>query len=291
VLDPFAPVRYRRTSQRFAELDALGTPTAHERLRALLAVAAQGVDLRRFAAAEGLAETATLKEALPHGALHHRDSRGEYVLGGHQSATARDAVLRALSGFHERYPDELGPDTARLRRLSCPRFTEPLWNALLEKLKADGALALRASFVHLPAHDARLGVIEERIAAKIAPHLAQAGFEGAWARDLARDTAEPEALMRVTLARLAKRGDVHQVVRDLYYPHATMARLAAIARDAAATDPDRALTAATFRDASGLGRKRAIQVLEYLDRIGLLRRVGDTHRLRSDSSLFAGSRP
>jgi len=287
VLDPFAPVRYRRTPQRFAELDADAASTAPERLRALLAIASQGVDVRRFAAAEGLAETSSLTVSLPRGCLQ----QGDYLLGEHHCVTARDAVLRALARFHERYPDELGPDSARLRRLSCPRLPEPLWNALLDGLKAEGTIALRASFVHLPAHVANLGAIEERIAAKIAPHLADAAFEGAWARDLARDTAEPEALMRVTLARLAKRGDVHQVVRDLYYPHATMARLVAIARAAAAANPDRAVTAAAFRDASGLGRKRAIQVLEYLDRIGLLRRVGDTHRLRSDSSLFAGSAP
>ena len=291
VLDPFAPVRYRRTPQRLAELNAVGAPSPQQRLQALIAVASQGVDLHRFAAVEGLTETSMLAAALPHAVLHHQDSHGEHVLGERQHVAARAAILHALSGFHERNPDELGPDLARLRRLSCPRFPEPLWNAMLELLKAEGAVSLRASFVHLPAHVARLGAIDERIAAKVAPHLAQAGFEGAWARDLARDTAEPEPLMRVTLARLAKRGDVHQVVRDLYYPHAAMARLAAIARDAASTNRDCAITAAAFRDASGLGRKRAIQVLEYLDRIGLLRRVGDAHRLRSDSSLFMGGGP
>ena len=50
------------------------------------------------------------------------------------------------------------------------------------------------------------------------------------------------------------------------------------------------LSAAAFRDATGLGRKRAIQVLEYFDRIGLLRRVGDVHKLRADSTLFLDAR-
>jgi selenocysteine-specific elongation factor len=47
------------------------------------------------------------------------------------------------------------------------------------------------------------------------------------------------------------------------------------------------VVAAAFRDATQLGRKRAIQILEHFDRIGLLRRVGDAHRLRADSLLFA----
>ena len=46
-------------------------------------------------------------------------------------------------------------------------------------------------------------------------------------------------------------------------------------------------SAPDFRDATGLGRKRAIQILEHFDRVGSLRRVGDEHRLRADSALFA----
>lgn len=104
-------------------------------------------------------------------------------------------------------------------------------------------------------------------------------------RDLARDAGESEPLLRTTLARLAQRGELHQVVKDLYYPQAAIARLAGIVRTVAQTNADE-VTAARFRDATQLGRKRAIQLLEYFDRIGLLRRVGDVHRLRSDSSLF-----
>ena len=122
----------------------------------------------------------------------------------------------------------------------------------------------------------------------MAQGLAAARFEGAWVRDLARDAGEPEALVRVTLARLAQRAELHQVVKDLYYPPATMATLAAIVRQVASAHGGE-VTAAAYRDATGLGRKRAIQLLEHFDRIGLLRRVGDVHRLRADSRLFEGN--
>ena len=84
---------------------------------------------------------------------------------------------------------------------------------------------------------------------------------------------------------LAQRAELHQVVKDLYYPPATMATLAAIVRQVAAAHGGE-VTAAAYRDATVLGRKRAIQLLEHFDRIGLLRRVGDVHRLRADSRLF-----
>jgi len=287
VLDPFAPVRYRRTPQRLAELSAWALPTPAQRLQALLAATPQGLDLRRFAAAQAR----TRPVAPPAGALLQADTHGgEWALDAHHSAAARMAVLAALAAYHERYAEELGPDAARLRRLALPRLPEPLWQALLEALRADGALQRRGAFVHLPAHGVQLSATEERIAQKVARGLAEAGFEGAWVRDLARDAGEPEALVRVTLARLAQRAELHQVVKDLYYPPATMARLAAIARSVGAAHAGE-ITAASFRDATALGRKRAIQLLEHFDRIGLLRRVGDVHRLRTDSRLFEEASP
>ena len=138
--------------------------------------------------------------------------------------------------------------------------------------------------MRLPAHATNLSATEERLAQKVAPALAASGFEGNWVRDLARDVCESEALMRTSLSRLAGRGELHQVVADLFFAPATIGRLAAIARSIA--DEQGMVTAARFRDATGLGRKRSIQLLEYFDRIGLLRRVGDGHRLRADTLLF-----
>lgn len=278
VLDPFAPTRYRRTVQRLGELQALAElPTPAQRLQALLDAAPHGLALAPFSAAQG--RLAALP--LPPGAV----ASAGWALGAVQAGAAREALLAALATFHARHPEELGPDAARLRRLALPRLPEPLFRVLLAALQADGRLALRGAFVHLPEHGVRLSISEQRIAQKVAPRLAEAGFEGAWVRDMARDCQEPEPLMRTTLARLAQRAELHQVVKDLYYPQDTMMRLAAIVRSLGAASGGE-VTAAAFRDATRLGRKRAIQVLEHFDRIGLLRRVGDVHRLRSDSTLF-----
>ena len=64
----------------------------------------------------------------------------------------------------------------------------------------------------------------------------------------------------------------------------TAVAVAQLARGVAGRDGE--VKAASFRDATGLGRKRAIQILEYFDRVGLLRRVQDSHRLRTDTGLF-----
>ena len=282
VLDPLAPVRYRRTPQRLAELQALTAVSPLERLQRWLAVAPQGIDVMRFAAAQG-APQAPLE--LPADVLRHREARADWALGAEHAAAASALALERLAAFHDGHPDELGPDAARLRRLALPRLPDPLWRTLLASLLAAGRVQVRGAFVHLPEHGVNLSATEQRLAQKVAPLLDAVGFEGAWVRDLARDSAEPEPLLRVTLARLAQRGELHQVVKDLYYPLATMARLTAIARGVA-HEHDGEVLAAHFRDATQLGRKRAIQILEHFDRIGMLRRVGDVHRLRVDSQLF-----
>jgi selenocysteine-specific elongation factor len=281
VLDPFAPTRYRRTPQRLAELRALQRPEREARLAALLEVAPHGFDLVRFGVAQGRPGGI----ALPPQAMRHTEAQSDWALHADHAEAAANTLLEALAIYHQRQPEELGPDAARLRRLALPRLPEPLWQALLGRLQAEGRVGVRGAFVHLPEHGVRLSATEERLAQKLAVPLARAGFDGAWVRDLARDGGESEPLVRVTLARLAQRGELHQVVKDLYYPPATMDALGRLAREVAAGAGGE-VTAARFRDATQLGRKRAIQVLEYFDHIGLLRRVGDVHRLRSDCRLF-----
>jgi selenocysteine-specific elongation factor len=283
VLDPFAPARYRRTPQRLAELDAWGLADADAGLAALLGASMHGVDLKRWQRARGRADASTLR--LPAGALRAAEGEADWALDALQVQALSERVVSVLQGYHARHDEELGPDAGRLRRLAAPRLPEPLWRALLARWLGEQRVAQRGAFVHLPEHGVRLSATEERIAQKVGPMLLAAAFEGAWVRDLARDSRESEALMRTTLARLAQRGELHQVVKDLFYPQSTISKLAAIAREVGAR-ANGEVTAAGFRDATQLGRKRAIQLLEYFDRVGLLRRVADVHRLRSDTDLF-----
>jgi selenocysteine-specific elongation factor len=288
VLDPLAPTRYRRSARRFVELDAWAQPTAVARLAALIETASDGLHLRRWCSAEGL-------EAVPEpplGTLLAVDATdGDWALGAQPQAMARQSVMAALTTYHERLPDELGPDAARLRRMSAPRMAERLWRALIAAMQAETTVVVNGPFVHLPEHGQRLSAADQRLAEKVKPWIESAGFEGGWARDLARDAGESEALMRTTLTRLARAGALHQVVKDLFYSTASIALLEARLREVVAAGEAGEATASAFRDATGLGRKRAIQVLEYFDRVGVLRRVGDVHRLRSPSPEFMERSP
>ena len=281
VLDPFAPVRYRRTPERLRTLAAWAIDERADRVAALLQNAPLGVDAAQVARALSLADAAALP--LPGDAVRI----GHTAIAEEHLAALEAQIAERLAEFHRTAPDEVGPDARRLKRLAGPRTDDALWRHALDALIARGALVRSGTWLHLPDHAARLNEVEQKLAQKLLPRLADGGFDPPWVRDLAKDSGASEAMVRQTLASLARRGETFQVVKDLYYPLATVERLAALARDCLA-QPE-GLQAASFRDATGLGRKRAIQLLEFFDRVGYTRRVKDTHLLRPDTSLFGAS--
>jgi selenocysteine-specific elongation factor len=281
VLDPFAPVRYRRTHERLRTLAAWAIDDRPARVAALLHNAPLGIDTARLACALSLSNEAAL--ALPDDAVRIAHT----AIAQQHLDTLEEQIAERLADFHRAAPDEVGPDARRLKRLAGPRTDDALWRHALDALVAHGALVRSGTWLHLPDHAARLNEAEQKLAQKLLPKLADGGFDPPWVRDLAKDCAASEPMVRQTLASLARQGEAFQVVKDLYYPLATIERLAELARDCLA-QPE-GLQAASFRDATGLGRKRAIQLLEFFDRVGYTRRVKDTHLLRPDTSLFGAS--
>jgi selenocysteine-specific elongation factor len=284
VLDPFAPTRYRRTPARLRVLDTAEQDSLEARLAGVLDASPDGVDFAGWHRAEGLVDADRWVSPTT---LVARRGEASGLLSATHVARGRTRIVDVLTAFHEAHADEPGLDAARLRRLVAPRMPEAVWRALLAFAVDSGAIEQRGSHYLLPGHTERLSAAERGLVEKLVPRLLEGGFDPPWVRTLAADARQPEALVRAALLGAARRGELHQVVKDLYYPAPTLARAASIARDIAARDGT--VTAAAFRDASGIGRKRAIQIVEYFDRVGLLRRVGDAHRLRADCDLFTAS--
>jgi len=275
VLDPFAPARKRRTPQRRAWLDALVAMLDTGRVDALFEQAPYGLPrsliehLRgRSMTPEGLRAVSTHDDTL-------------YIASRHWDAM-KTRLLDALAAFHERFSDEQGPDAARLRRMAAPLAPDALWRALVDDAVASATIARSGPWLHLPAHAVTLDEREEALARAVLASLEEGRFEPPWVRDLARAHGIGEDEMRRLLKKLARRGDVYQVVRDLFYCRASIGALAQLVAQQAEAQGG-ALGAAAFRDASALGRKRAIQILEFFDRVGYTRFHRDLHLLRSDS--------
>ncbi len=282
VLDVQGLARYRQTPDRLAYLQSQRLDDPAQRLLGALAQASFGINGVAWLRDAGLLQWPFDPAAQP-GVVYA--ARQHWLIAADQLARSEDAVLSMLKDFHAKLPEDMGPDTKRARRLAAPRMPEALWAQLLEHLVAQGKIARRNGFIHLPAHGEQLREADRIVAQRALPMLQQGRFDPPWVRDIAGTARLPEAQVRSVLARLAKSGEVFQIVKDLYYHPKVVHELARLAREIEQRDGE--ITAAAYRDATELGRKRAIQILEFFDRIGYLRRVGDIHLMRPGTPLFS----
>jgi len=226
------------------------------------------------------------KTTAPAGALwvcaHGGQAPSHLILQSHWEKLASH-TLHTLADFHERWPDEAGLDTARLRRMAWPTLPEPLWLALRDSLLDKKNLARNGPWLHLPNHAVALTPEETAVAASLLPMLDAGRFDPPWVRDMASNLNLDEQTVRLTLLKLLKSGEVYQVVRDLFYHRKRIVELARLLHVACG---DTGVVAAEFRDLTGLGRKRAIQILEFFNRAGYTRRLQDRHILRKDGADF-----
>ena len=280
VLDPFAPTRKRRSAERLAWLDAIQTMLDTGTLDALFARAPHGVSRALLQRLTGMPAAAL---ALP------ADTR-VVELAGHDALLVADAWWQALAArliatlaqYHERSPDELGPDVSRLRRIAAPLVDDALWRTVVDDVAARGELVKRGPWLHLPGHAVTLDDADRTLAAALLPDVKAGRFDPPWVRDLAGTHGVSEERVRELMRKLARQGELFQVVRDLFYHQDVIRELALIAAAEAQKNAG-TVAAAPFRDVTGLGRKRAIQLLEFFDRVGYTRFHRGLHLMRTES--------
>ncbi|TWI54387.1 selenocysteine-specific translation elongation factor SelB [Pseudomonas duriflava] len=280
VLDPFAPARNRRTPARLAQLEALRQGSLEEALPHLLSQADNGIDptvlVRQF-------NRPRTGWHLPSQVIEIATRQGPRLFDTQHWQALQEHLYDSLARFHNEQPDELGPDRDRLRRFALPQLDRPVFIAVLEAALTAERITASGPWLHLPGHRVRLTDDEEQLKARLWPLLEAGRFDPPWVRDLAKALAYDEAAVRHLLRKLARLGQLQQIVKDLFYPEKTISLLVEMALRLEREEG--IIRAAAFRDELGIGRKRSIQILEFFDRIGFTRRFGNERRVRSDSAL------
>lgn len=281
VLDPFAPARQRRSPERLAQLQALAASDSLERaLPVLLNHSAGGLDPQRLErqfnrprSTWSLADNVRLIDT----------RQGPVLFNVQRWAQLKFTLLEHLAQFHEREPDQMGPDRDRLRRFSGLALERSTFASLLDELLTAGSIQASGPWLHLPDHQVRLNAEDESLWLGLQPLFELAGFDPPWVRDVATVLGQDDAVVRLLLRKLARLGLMHQIVRDLFLSDVQLRQMAEVLLKLARENPQIQVT--TFRDALGLGRKRCIQYLEYFDRVGLTRRLGESRQIRPDNAL------
>ncbi|AMO46583.1 Selenocysteinyl-tRNA-specific translation factor [Enterobacter sp. FY-07] len=205
---------------------------------------------------------------------------GDNLLDAPVAARWQRKLLETLATYHEQHREEPGPGRERLRRMALPMEDEALVLTLIERMRESGEIHSHHGWLHLPYHKAGFTDEQAQLWQKAAPLF---GDEPWWVRDVAREVAADEQVMRTVLRQAAQQGLITAIVKDRYYRNDRIVTFATMIRE---LDQARGTTsAADFRDRLNVGRKLAIQILEYFDRIGFTRRRGNDHILR-DKALF-----
>ena len=280
VLHPNAPDRKRRSAERLDWLDTVQDFLNGAGIEVLLEKSPFGLSEKTLLRLTGktldkLERPVDVFELVPTG-LH---SQVTWILASHWHDLAAQ-VLARLAQFHEQFPDEVGVEVLRLRRMALAKMPEPLWQLLVRYLVDQGLAGRTRSLLHLPEHIPVLSEKEAVLAEQILPLIEEGDANPPWVRDIAKQLEVEEEDVRQVLRRLSRQGEVFQIVKDLFYHRKA---LQSLAHTVLGLVPQDDIITAEFRDASGLGRKRAIQLLEFFDRVGLTRRVKERRLVRNRS--------
>ena len=287
VIDIFPPARGRAKPERLAYLAAMQGDDDQAALARLLDQGAGGLDLSRFAANRNLTsdEAAALFARVP----MHRAATDSGVLGfaPAQWNKLRIAIVDALSAWHRRAPDSVGPAEDRILHGSDLRLAGQAVAAVAAELAREGVIVKSGTSVHLPSHNPRLAAADAALWQKIAPLLERKARLPPLVSEIAEAIGEDGKRIEAALQRASRYGLVLRVSQNRFFLPSVARQLAEIAQELARQSGDGRVTVAAFRDRSGIGRNLSIEVLEFFDRMGFTRRAGEARRvLRPASDVF-----
>ena len=290
IIDPAPPRRGRRKVERLATLRALQSEAPAEALRTLLRdILGGGVDLDWFAQIRNLTEQESAALWADVGVVQVADSARTVGFTQAHWQSFQGPIVEALAAHQRRAPDSPGSTPESLRRSLPIKLSLPVLNAALRQLLAEKRVVRDGAYLHLPGHQIKLSVLEQKLWDKILPHLREAGRLPPRLIELAQQLRINEGQARVLLQRLSRMGRLYQVGEGYFFLPRAIAELAQQAQTLAQQQAGKRFTVGQFREATGVSRHLSIPLLEFFDGIGFTLRVEDGRRVRRDSGeLFAG---
>ena len=288
-IDLRGPSRRRRTPERRQQRSALERSDPAEAFAALLEAPPFAFDPAAFARDRALSAAEAERLAARSDVVRLQAGEASLAMSGGRWRAFAESLVVGLAAFHAENPDLQGLGRERLRLEQQPRLPGPVFLAALQRLAADGEVALDGAFVRLAGHTARLTPADEAAWRDIAPRLGGAErFRPPRVRDLAEATGRPEREVRRLLKLAGRMGRADEIAHDHFFLRDTVREMVAHCAQAAAGGD---FTAAQFRDRVDNGRKVAIQILEFFDRHGVTVRKGDLRRMNIRQLELFGAAP
>jgi len=264
VVADVAPARLRRRSETVAALERRSAPSPAARLLASLEEPRTAEDAAQRSGLDPAERDAAVAEILREGrAVRLADA----IVARETFEALATHVERLCAQTHRKMP--LRPGASREEARSAVGLPAKRFNALVERLAAEGRIAERGSALALPGHMPQLTAEQEAQWTRARAALAKDPLHPPTPAQLAADYG----IDREIVAALSERGDLVRIGTEaVFLPDAVSRFTATIVAELAAKGT---ITVSRARDLSGSSRKHVLPLLQFLDDHGLTRRQGD----------------
>ncbi len=284
-----APSLRRGSAIQLATIEALSRREPEAVMAALLEIPDLAVDCGFVERTLNL--NAGAADALYRGAGAVVLGRDRRVAIAQERATGIQArIVEHLERFHRRHPKAPGVVLRALHREAAPSLPHEAFLQLLRDLtRTRRTVSVVGAFARLSSHAPDADADSEEAWRIVEPILVQSGVQPPTLPELATSLGLDERPLRRMLEHRCRSGTLMRVARDLYYPKATLAVLAANAALVARCASRGQFTLAQYRDALAINRALATRILEFLDSLGITQRSGDTRRMARNFVPILGS--
>lgn len=277
VLEPHAPRHKRFNPEVIEHLQSLLSGTPAEKVLAILAQAPAGMEETELMRRAGT-EVSDIQASLRQLEEEHKVLRVDDVWferGVWHELLER--VKWVLHRYHQQNPLRAGMPREELRSTVAKGFSPRLFEALLVRWQAQGAIALQGTLVRLADFSIRLNERQQRLAERVAQVIREGRATPPPVSLITQQVGAPPDAVGAMIGVLLEMGVLVQVGDDLFFHREVIEELAELVRRTIREKGS--LSVGEFRDLTGSSRKFVVPLLEYFDNIRLTRRVGDARVL------------
>lgn len=198
---------------------------------------------------------------------------GERVVSAERVRSARDALVAAVSDFHETHPLESGLPRQEARGRLARIAGADLFQHLVNTLAESGTL-LTGRNLALSTHRVVLSSDETSVKAQLATLFLNSGLTPPDAMRWANEKGVGKAMVDRMVSLLVQEGHLERVDTLLFHNESLVQLRADVTALKKGQEGPVRIGVADFKAKFGVSRKYAIPLLEYLDGVRVTRRVG-----------------
>jgi selenocysteine-specific elongation factor len=196
-------------------------------------------------------------------------------------ADLEQRLLRSLARMHNARPRQSSLRKAEVLAAMPGIGSETLVQALLERLRAAGAVVVDDRTLALKSHVPRLSQAEQRLKDELARAIREGGLSPPDRKELETLAGSRASALSDLLALLREEGHLVEITPEFWLDADVEAALRKSVVNRLTAPDCQGLTVAQLRDLLGTTRKYAVPIAEHLDRAGVTRREGDMRYLAS----------